>query len=555
MKTFKLGTLALAVMLTACGGGGSSSGGSGDGGGGEPEPPVETETGVFTDSVVAGINYQTNPGNQSGKTNALGEYNYVEGDTVVFSIGDTELPPVTATGRVTPADMADGNHADVVINVLRLLQTLDDDDNPDNGIAISQQTLDDFIGKEVAVNQSAEAFEAVATEEVIGKTLVTKEEAEAHFAASQQADLRGSWLILEGPSERNVLTFLDYGRYILSHSYGNEDQGAATAEWGTYDWNPGTGEITFTLREESDGQGGLTWEGDGGEVTADLVLAGDELHFDLGEGDTFSATPIKDADNPLVGAWYLEEEYGFNVLTILDDSHYTIVHDNNQTDYSGEELVEVSSEWGTYQLNGESFDPVATVETDGEGGLYNKNLIDEISGPYYSLSMERWGDLSFTEHHPDGDNDFSFSRVGRFGMELEDLAGNASTVVVEREEDGFFEGLETGFSIDLVGENDKVNIYLSADGTGTLTFSPGTEDEESSTIDAPWRATTSGTLMFTETMPDQSTGSWTLTPVKGRDSTSVIVDFRHIDGGTESLLGFFISDVASPVGENEALPQ
>ena len=547
MKAYIISALAIAVTLTACGGGGSSSGGPSN----PPSSSGDTKTGVFTDSAVAGINYQTNPGNQSGKTNALGEYNYKEGDTVTFSIGDTKLPSVTATGRVTPADMADGNNADVVINVLRLLQTLDDDGNPDNGITISQQTLNDFIGKDVEVNQPAAAFETEA-EAAIGETLVTEEDAEAHFAASQQADLRGSWLILEGEAEtkRNVLTFLDGGHYIVSHSYDDgEEQEAATAEWGTYDWDPDTGEITFTLGEQSDGSGGLIWEGT--ENNGAMVLAGDELHFELGD-EEFSATPIKDADNPLVGAWYLEEETGFNVLTILDDSHYTIAHQNHQH-VSGSD--EVSSEWGTYQLDGESFNPVATVETDGEGGLYNAGLVDEISGDYYSLAMKRWGDLNFIEHHPDGANAFSFSRIGRFAVDLEDLAGNASTVVVEREESGFFEWFDIEFSIDLVGEDDKVNIYLNEDGTGTLTFSPGTEDEASSIIDAPWEATTSGTLMFTETMTDGSTGSWTLAPVKSGDMTAVIVDFRHVDGGTESLLGFFISDLADSVGENEALPQ
>ena len=567
MKTSKISLLAFAVALTACGGGSSSSD--------EPSPSSSsapssssslssssssssdgalTETGVFTDSAVAGINYQTTPGNQSGKTNALGEYQYVEGDSVTFSLSDqTTLPPVTATKRVTPADMADGNNADVVINVLRLLQTLDEDGNPDNGITISQQTLDDLIGKNVEVNQDASAFETEA-EASIGKTLVTQEEAAAHFAASQQADLRGSWLI-EDDFGKNILSFVDGGRYIISHSDASDtDQEAATAEWGTYAWDPTSGDLTLTMSAESDNSGGLS-DLSGEAVTLELV--DDQLVLSVGElsddqydaDDTITFTAVKNASNPLVGAWYLAEEEGFNVLTILDDSHYTIAHSNNQESYDGEELVEVSSEWGTYQLNDESFDPVATAETDGEGGLYNKGLTNEISGPYYSLSLKPWGDLDFIEHHPDGDNEFSFSRIGRFGVNLEDLNENASTAIVEREEDGFFGGQGIDFSIDLVGENDKVNIYLNADGTGTLIFSPGTEEEESSTIDAPWKATTSGTLVFTETMADESTGSWTLAPIKSRDSDAVIVDFRHIDGGTESLLGFFISDVGGPVEE------
>lgn len=543
MKTFKYGSLALAVMLTACGGGGSSSGG-----GKAPEPSAKTETGIFTDSAVAGISYQTSPGNKSGTTTALGEYNYVEGDTVIFSIGDTELPAVTATGRVTPADMAEGNDADVVTNVLRLLQTLDDDGNPDNGITISQQTLDSFVGKDVEVNQPAGAFETEA-QTAIGETLVTEEEAEAHFAASQQADLRGSWLFVDDYG-RNVLSFLDYDRYIIAHSNADDgDQEAATAEWGTYTWDPVSGDLTLTVSGESDNSGGLS-DLSGETVTLQLadsefvLTVTEELSDDQFVDNTVTFTAIESSTNPLVGAWYLAEEGGaFNVLTILDDSNYTIAHNANEESYEGASPIEVSSEWGTYSTSGGAF-TISSVEaeTDGPGGLYDADSPNALE----SYEQQPWGDLAFT--HVD-DGSFSFSRIGRFAVELEDLAGNASTVIVEREEDGFFEGMDIDFSIDLVGEDDKANIYLNEDGTGTLTFSPGTEEEAPSTIDAPWEATTSGTLVFTETMSDESTGSWTLAPIKNSDSDSVIVDFRHIDGSTESFLGSFISEIDMPVEE------
>ena len=550
MKTLKISSLALAVALTACGGGGSSSGGSSAPAG----PSTKSETGVFTDSAVAGINYQTNPGGLSGKTNALGEYNYVEGDTVIFSIGDTELPAVTASGRVTPADMAEGNDADVVTNVLRLLQTLDDDGNPDNGITISQQTLDSFVGKDVEVNQPAAAFESEA-EAAIGETLVTEGEAEAHFAASQQADLRGSWLF-EDDYGRNVLSFLDYDRYIIAHSNADDgDQEAATAEWGTYTWDPVSGDLTLTVSGESDNSGGLS---DLSDETVKLELVDNQFVLSVGElsddqyeaDDTITFTAIKNAANPLVGAWYLAEEGGaFNVLTILDDSNYTIAHNANEESYEGASPIEVSSEWGTYSTSGGAF-TISSVEaeTDGPGGLYDADSPNALE----SYEQQPWGDLAFT--HAD-DGSFSFSRIGRFAVELEDLAGNASTVIVEREEEGFFEGMNIDFSIDLVGEDDKANISLNEDGTGTMTFSPGSGAGESSTIDAPWKATTSGTLVFTETMSDESTGSWTLAPIKSSNSDAVIVDFRNVDGGSESLLGFFVSDVANPVGEGEVLPQ
>ena len=51
MTALRITSLALTAALTACGGGGSSSGS-----GGSAAPA--TQTGVFTDSAVAGIRYQ-----------------------------------------------------------------------------------------------------------------------------------------------------------------------------------------------------------------------------------------------------------------------------------------------------------------------------------------------------------------------------------------------------------------------------------------------------------------------------------------------------------------
>ncbi|WP_231884036.1 hypothetical protein, partial [Alcanivorax sp. HI0044] len=260
-----------------------------------------------------------------------------------------------------------------------------------------------------------------------------------------------------------------------------------------------------------------------------VLTVTEELSDDQFVDNTVTFTAIESSTNPLVGAWYLAEEGGaFNVLTILDDSNYTIAHNANEESYEGASPIEVSSEWGTYSTSGGAF-TISSVEaeTDGPGGLYDADSPNALE----SYEQQPWGDLAFT--HAD-DGSFSFSRIGRFAVELEDLAGNASTVIVEREEDGFFEGMEIDFSIDLVGENDKANIYLNEDGTGTMTF---VDDGESNPINAPWEATTSGTLRFTEGTPG-NTGSWTLAPIKNSGSDAVIVDFRHIAGSTESLLGF-----------------
>ncbi|MGI9277822.1 MAG: choice-of-anchor I family protein [Endozoicomonas sp.] len=87
----------------------------------------ETKTGQFIDAAVSGISYRTET--LSGTTGPNGEYDYEEGETVIFSIGGLDFPPVTATGVVTPLDWSETRnvHDPIVTNIARLLQSLDQD--------------------------------------------------------------------------------------------------------------------------------------------------------------------------------------------------------------------------------------------------------------------------------------------------------------------------------------------------------------------------------------------------------------------------------------------
>lgn len=130
MKAFKYAITGVTLgLVVACGGGGG-------GGAGTVSAPT-ISTGIFLDSPVSGINYRTSSG--SGKTNANGEFSYIQGETVTFSVGNIDLPAATANSTVTPLNLAnttDINHQ-VVSNILVLLQSLDSDGNPANGIQIS----------------------------------------------------------------------------------------------------------------------------------------------------------------------------------------------------------------------------------------------------------------------------------------------------------------------------------------------------------------------------------------------------------------------------------
>ena len=98
-----------------------------------PEGPL---TGTFVDSAVSGLHYATDT--QSGTTNEAGEYLFYPGESITFSVGSVQLPSAPATIEMTPLDLAGTDRLDstVVVNILQFLQTLDDDQNADNGIEL-----------------------------------------------------------------------------------------------------------------------------------------------------------------------------------------------------------------------------------------------------------------------------------------------------------------------------------------------------------------------------------------------------------------------------------
>lgn len=114
----------LTVLLAACGG---------DSG---------IQTGVFLDSAVSGAAYRTSSG-LKGTTDAQGRFDYRAGDTVTFSVGGIDLPAAKAAAKVTPLDLVGATHAGDprALTIARLLQSVDDDGDPDNGIRIDTNKL------------------------------------------------------------------------------------------------------------------------------------------------------------------------------------------------------------------------------------------------------------------------------------------------------------------------------------------------------------------------------------------------------------------------------
>ena len=145
--------------------------------------------GKFIDSPVTGLAYRTETLN--GRTNLAGEFRYEDDESVIFSIGDTEFPSTNAQPIVTPLNVANTSNTEdtLVVNILRLLQTLDADGDPSNGIEITQTAHEAAEGVELDLNAEDFAFQTKTLEfldEAVGADaeLVDTETAVAHFTAS-----------------------------------------------------------------------------------------------------------------------------------------------------------------------------------------------------------------------------------------------------------------------------------------------------------------------------------------------------------------------------------
>ena len=176
------------IFLSACGGSNDSENPA-------TTAPV-TSTGIFIDSAVEGLQYTTDT--LSGITNAAGEYQYIAGETVRFSIGGIELGSAPAGPVVTPLSLVNGaiDQTDpVVTNIVRLLLTLDSDSLPDNGITISAATSAaaagltvDFTGQDLASDPGVTTLLSQISNQ---PALVDAQTAQTHFAAT--LNQQSSW--------------------------------------------------------------------------------------------------------------------------------------------------------------------------------------------------------------------------------------------------------------------------------------------------------------------------------------------------------------------------
>ena len=146
---------------------------------------AESQSGVLLDSKVMGVTYTTPT--HTGLTDANGTFQFQPGETITFSLGGIVLGQATGNRIMTPLDLSETGNIDETTNVLRLLQTLDADSNPDNGILITESVRTRAEDVSLDFNVSSDAFAAnpilagYLQESVAKTTLVSTESAWKHF--------------------------------------------------------------------------------------------------------------------------------------------------------------------------------------------------------------------------------------------------------------------------------------------------------------------------------------------------------------------------------------
>ena len=152
MKKIMLVLCIATLGMYACGGGSSSSSDT-------DTPAAVSKQGRFIDSAVEGLTYKTIT--HTGTTDVNGTFNYEEGETISFSVGSTMLGSVTASPLITPIDLVQGAINEThpqVSNIIIFLQTIDTDQNPQNGITIPTTTIQFLEGRAIDFATDSTAF-------------------------------------------------------------------------------------------------------------------------------------------------------------------------------------------------------------------------------------------------------------------------------------------------------------------------------------------------------------------------------------------------------------
>ncbi|MDH3326968.1 MAG: hypothetical protein OEM38_09665 [Gammaproteobacteria bacterium] len=377
MKKIFIGVIyVLSIMQTGCN----------DSDNGDPQATLNT--GIFIDSPVANLSYQTET--QSGTTNSNGEFTYQDGETITFSIGALEFPVVTAADIITPITLAGSTSVtdQKATNIARLLQSLDQDGNPDNGIAIPTNSAN--IASSVNFDLDSTSFEnnsavinLIANSGSSNTTLVAATAAQEHVTSTLDNLITGVWRTKVGAGFIYLVTFKDntflYAESDLIPKFTEEDG----LEVGTYNYESNSESITFNITYDDNAPGEDSGIGDiGVPVVISAKLADGNNTLNLGDGTILLSSVNFSSSLEIAGTWRSTNGAGFSYLVMFADKTFLYAENDLTVTTNGENGLEV----GTYTYDSNSgnitfnivYDDNAPGQDSGVGDIGTPVVMDAV---------------------------------------------------------------------------------------------------------------------------------------------------------------------------------
>lgn len=472
-KRFCFGSLVL--FLAACGGGGGSGSNTVDVGSGET-----VLIGQFIDSAVSGIRYRTET--QSGSTDNNGQFEYLDGETVSLYIGQQLLGAAPGAATINLFDLVDGvnplvgNALDTtikklnekrnqdgkfranfstVINLAVLLQTLDTDGNPANGIEIQPDVAALFTANNIDFNQHWEDFKL---EHGFRKALA---EAKSRGLLDNTRQVRQTWRAMThlyaslGLDMKlrpvNISTTANFGRgtpdSVTSFDYDEEGKmirrafdgdGTGTSDESyTYTYDANGNQTRYEYDDKADGTAdsfrSYTYDADGNQTR--MELGGENINSPERELRTFD----------IYGKQTRFEKYGYR-LEYVSTQSYDDNGRESQGYFTGNDfgITNVNLTWtyndSGYQLHraytssGEPQEEVSTYTLNAIGDLLREERDYDVDGLPDRISTYTYnaqGDLTRSEY--DGDANGTADSVETV---VYDTAGNTIRKEWDYDNDG-----------------------------------------------------------------------------------------------------------------------
>jgi len=325
-RKLQVSILSITILLSACGSDSNDTT--------VEEPQTTLQTGVFIDSKVANISYQTD--SQSGLTNIHGEFKYLAGESITFSIGELKFPAVKAAGVITPMTLA--GHPSIynqsATNIGMLLQSLDEDGVLAGGITIPAGAVDavpqtlDFNVPTAEFVINADVINLVANAGSFRTSLITASNAQSHMQASLETLIPyvGAWSSVSENNESHLVLFAN-NTFLYAENDAELPNGL---EFGNYSFNNKSGDLTLTITYDNNGPGDDSGVGDiGKNVTTDTVLSNDNNTLKIFNGDVeMSAENL--SGSSIVGAWSPENNSGGLHLIFFANNTFLIAQSTDR---------------------------------------------------------------------------------------------------------------------------------------------------------------------------------------------------------------------------------